>query len=156
MSHRAHRISDAVQTYDYLLYAKADWDSIKIYRKCKEYRNDWLSFEVPLLVVQRNDHLVMSLTDTWGARGKKVDWGIEPIMARLKAMDLWNSHNVADEFFKNEEKHKKSKERDFRNNVESFLYDFKSQFQKATGDINTSSMSKFDKRRIGDKKLWQS
>lgn len=156
MSFRARRITKALQTYDYELYAKQDNEVIRVYRKCKELRIEHIDVNTPMLNMVRNDHLVMSLTDTWGTRGKPVDWGIEPIMARIKALDLWNSDNLSSKFFTDEEKEEESKMRDFRNSTESFLYDFKSQFARATNDVNTSSLSKFDKRRNGDKKLWQS
>lgn len=142
MSHRAKRITNAIQTHDRELYAKHDGKAIRIYRKCKELRREMLKADVSVWNVVRNDHLVMSITDTWGVTGKPVDWGIEPIMARLRALDLWNESNLADKFFKDEEKLEKSKDREFKNTVESFLYDFKSQFQAATKDINTANMSK--------------
>ena len=108
MSHTARRITDEIQRYDYKLYAKKDNDGvIRIYRKCKEYRSEQLTRDVSVLNLINNDHLVMSLTDTWGFRGKPVDWGVLPIMARLRAMDLWNSENLSSEFFKNEEKDEK-------------------------------------------------
>lgn len=156
MVNRARRITAAVQTHDPLLYAKDDGKAIRIYRKQKEWRRESLNNYTPIWTFVRNDHLVMSLTDTWGVTGKPVDWGIEPVLARIKALDLWGNDNLANQFFVEEEKHEKSKERDFKNNVESFLYDFRSTFAKGTNDINTSLLSKIDKRRIGDKKLWQS
>lgn len=142
MAHRAKRITDAIQALDYELYAKDDGVAIRIYRKCKELRSEALTPDVQVLNVVRNDHLVMSLTDTWGVKGKRVDWGIEPILARIKALDLWNSNNMATEFFAQEEQDAKSKERKLRNSTEDFLYDFKDQFAKATNDINTSGFSK--------------
>lgn len=143
MSHRADRITDAVQGYDHKLYAKRDDDGvIRIYRKCKELQKVQVTFELAVWNVIRNDYLVMSLTDTWGRKGKPVDWGVLPIMERLRAMDLWNSENLATEFMKNEEKDEKSRERAMRNSTESFLYDFRDQFKKATSDINTSNLSK--------------
>lgn len=151
---RARKITKELQKYDRLLYAKDDGKAIRIFRVGKEFREEKFN-NTSFLNLVRNDHLVMSLTDTWGVRGHRVDWGIEPIMARIKALDLWNSDNLSEEFFKNEEIEEKSKERQMRNNIESFLYEFKSQFAKATDGINTSTLDKLDKRRLGDKK-WQS
>jgi hypothetical protein len=145
MSHRARRITKAISDYDYDLYAKDDHGTIRIYRKCKELHKEKLTYDLDVLNIVRNDYLVMSLTDTWGVRGKAVDWGIEPILARIKALDLWNSDNLSSEFFKQEEKDELARGKAFRNNVESFLYDFKAGFAKATNDINTSNMSKLNK-----------
>jgi hypothetical protein len=152
MSHQARRITNEIQRYDYKLYAKKDNDGvIRIYRESKELRPEKLTGEIQVLNVVRNDHLVMSLTDTWGTRGKSVDWGVLPIMARLRAMDLWNSNNLATEVFKNEELDEKARGKALRNTVEDFLYDFKGQFARSTNDINTSSLSKraFNKRIEG-------
>ena len=143
MSYRAEVITRAVRGYDSKLYAKMDDDKvIRIYRKCKEFRQEWLSEGVPFLNVVRNDHLVMSLTDTWGRNGKSVEWGVLPIMARLEAMDLWKNENFATEFFKNEEADEKRRERKMKNSTEDFLYEFRDAFKNATNDINTSSLSK--------------
>lgn len=147
--HRARKITNAIQSYDAELYAKDDGRAIRIYRKGKEYRQEQLTFQTSILNLVRNDHLVMSLTDTWGISGKRVDWGIEPIMARIRALDLWQNQNMANQFFEQEEKFEKSKEREFRNNVESFLYDFKSTFAKSMNDVNTSNLSKKINKRIG-------
>jgi hypothetical protein len=156
MSNRAKRITKAIKSIDAKLYAKHDGKCIRIFRESYEYRRELLNVNMHFWNIVRNDHLVMSLTDNWGVNGKPVDWGILPIMARLKALDLWNSDNLINQLWVDHEKHEKSKERSFRNNVESFLGDFRSTFAKATNDINTSSLAKTDKRRIGDKKLWQS
>jgi len=142
MAHRARRITDAIQTHDALLYAKDDKGVIRIYRKCKEYQPEQLTPGIAILNVIRNDHLVMSLTDTWGVRGTKADWGIEPIMARLRALDLWNSWNLAEQFFKDEEIDAKARARKMKNSTEDFLYDFKRSFQKSTNDIVVSNLSK--------------
>lgn len=156
MSYRARRITSAIKPIDAKLYAHHDGKCIRIFRESYEYRREALNSYIGFWNVVRNDHLVMSLTDNWGVNGKPVDWGILPICARLKALDLWNNDNLINKIFIDEEKDKISREKNFRNNVESFLGDFRSQFAKATNDINTSSLSKIDKRRIGDKKLWQS
>lgn len=143
MSWATKRITDEISRYDYKLYAKKDNDgTIRIYRQCKEYRPELLAHGVAVLNVIRNDHLVMSLTDTWGVRGKPVEWGILPILARLRAMDLWNSDNLMTAFIKNEEVDEKRREKKMKNTTEDFLYEFRDSFKKATNDINTSQLSK--------------
>lgn len=97
---------------------------------------------------------IMALTHDWTADGRSVEWGIEVILARLKAMDLWrDNRTMVDELLESYEKNKASERRAFRNNVEAFLYDFRRDFAKATNDINTSCLAKTDKRRMGDKRL---
>jgi hypothetical protein len=87
-------------------------------------------------------HFVFSLTDTWTADGKPVPWGIDVVVNRLKAHDLWRDEDFVEKFFQSEEKREEGERRNFRNNVESFLYDFRRQFARATDGINTSSLEK--------------
>lgn len=93
---------------------------------------------------------VMDLTDNWNIGGTPVEWGIEPILARLKAIDIASNPTLFEDMMKGYEKLAESKERDFTNNVESFLLDFRRQFAKTFNDINTSTMEKIDKRRLYD------
>jgi len=152
---RADRITTEVRKYDSKLYAKKEDGVIHIYRKCKELRKEWLADGVPVLNVVENPYRVMSLTDTGNIRGKSVDWGIDPILAKLRAMDLWNSGIGVEHFKEEHEKAEKSKERDFANSTEAFLYDMKSAFAKSVSDVNTSNLTKIDKRREGDKRIWR-
>lgn len=94
---------------------------------------------------------IFSLTDNWGLRGKPVPWGIEPILARLKAIDLWNQGtSTVDAILAEQEKYAASKDRERKNTLESFLYDIRRDFAKATNDINTSLMDKRKGRFYGD------
>ena len=87
-------------------------------------------------------HFIMALTDTWQPTGTPVPWGSEPILNRLRAMDLWRDDTFVERYIADCEKLEKSRERGMRNSIESFLYDFRSQFQKATDSINTSTLNK--------------
>ncbi len=91
-------------------------------------------------------NLLMSLTDTWTASGKPVSWGIEVVLNRIKAHDLWRDDTFVERWIKDQDKIEQGREKDFRNNVESFLYDFRSQFHKATNEINTSNLNKVSNR----------
>jgi len=92
-------------------------------------------------------HYVFSLTDNWTLTGKPVEWGSEPILARLKAMDLWNSGVGLEEMFEHNDKVELSKERARKNNIESFLLDFRRQFAKTFDGVNTANLKKIDKRK---------
>lgn len=61
-------------------------------------------------------------------------------------MDLWRDDTFVEKLIAQTEKNKESRDRDRRNSVESFLYEFKSQFQKATNDINTSTLEKVTRK----------
>jgi hypothetical protein len=98
------------------------------------------------------DRHVCSLTHNWSPNGEPVDWGIEPIKARIKAIDLCadGGHEFWREILKSYERQEESKERDRKNTIESNLYELHSEFKKAFKDVNTGSMAKLDKRRMKD------
>lgn len=147
---RVERLTRELQKHDRELYANWIPDKcIAIYRKSKSYEapqrlddGSWLR------VCRFAPHFVFALTDTWTMNGERVDWGIEPVMARIRAMDLWN-RDVAGDLIHQYKKDDESAERDGRNNIESFLYEFRGQFAKSFKDVNTSNLNKIDnaKRR---------
>lgn len=93
-------------------------------------------------------YYVMALTDTWGANGNPVEWGVEPILQRLKMIDCWSSQSfVSDEMEKQNDKADRSKERDLMNRTEAAAYEMHSSFKKTFSDVNTANMNKIDLRR---------
>ena len=135
MDSRTRAVHATVKAYDRELMAQRESNgAIHIYRKQP-------GSAAPLF-------FVMALTDNWSAAGKPAPWGLEVIHARLRAMDLWKSETEVDRIQNERVKGAESHQRSFRNNVESFLYDFRKSFAKATDGINTSSLSKFDKRAL--------
>lgn len=130
---RERQITKAVQAHDRMLFCKKDNGILHIFRK--DY---W-----PKL-----PNHICSLTHNWQITGRPVDWGLEPIVNRLKAHDMWNRTDYMDELLRGYERDKESQERDMRNTIESFLLDFRGQFAKATNDVNTSTLEKTDKRRL--------
>lgn len=147
---RLQRINKAIREYDRDLFAKEETGSIAIYRKCKEWRSYNLGDGTFISELIVNPWRVISLTENWSVNSKRVEWGIDVIINRLKACDLWNNGMTFEDFKELDEKYEKSRDTDRRNTIESFLYEFRSGFAKSTNDINTSSLSKFDKRRIQD------
>ncbi len=126
---RADVISKAVGNYDACLYAQEMPDGrIDIYRKNRE------NVSPP--------HFIFSLTDTWHPSGRKVDWGVEPVLHRIRAHDLWRDDNFVKETVAELEKQPEKDLKEFRNNTESFLYDFRKQFSRTFNDVNTASMDK--------------
>ncbi len=115
--------------YDSELYAQeSKAGRIDIYRRSKH--ND------------SPPHFLFALTDDWTAKGTPVPWGIEPLLNRIKAMDLWRDDTFVERWIKNHEKEVESQDRARRNSIESFLYDFRRQFARATNDVNTSTLEK--------------
>lgn len=87
-------------------------------------------------------HFIFSLTEDWSPQGRPVPWGIDVVLNRIRAHDLWRDDSFIENYIKECEKMSESKERARRNDVESFLYDYRRQFAKATSDINTGTMEK--------------
>lgn len=144
---RAERVTEAVRYHDYKLFCARNAEGkLCIYRKGHSLESYQLGENTSLTFVRPTSDLVCALTHNWQVTGYSVDWGIEPIMARLRDMDLWN-RDLASEIIAKEEKAIESRERDRMNHTESFLYDFHSQFKKTFSDINTSNLSKKPKRK---------
>lgn len=130
MSYHAYRLTQALKDHDSALLArKGDDGKIHVYRKG-----------------ERQLHHVFSLTENWTTNSRPVEWGLEPIIQRLKAIDTWN-HDVASRVIGEEVKADLGRQTDRRNTYESFLLDFRKQFAKATNGINTGTLNKSDKRR---------
>lgn len=148
---RAERITAEIQSQDRLLYCERDREGkLCIYRKSTRLEDYRLNDGSLLRFARPAPHFVFALTHDWKTTGEPKDWGIEPIKARLKAIDLWQ-RDLAEEIIQQEEKHLESVARDRRNSTESFLLDFRKQFAKTFDGINTSNMAKKDRRRFMDK-----
>lgn len=90
----------------------------------------------------QTSHFIMALTDTWTPTGVPVPWGIEVVINRIKACDLWRNDRFVEDWIKEHEKIEESNGRSLRNSIESFFYDFRRQFAKATNEVNTSTLNK--------------
>lgn len=97
-------------------------------------------------------YFIFALTDDWTAKGKPRDWGIEVVMNRIRAIDLWKNETVVDRLMKDYTKQAESDDRAMRNSMESFLYEFRRDFAKATNHINTANLGKLDNRRIKEQR----
>ncbi len=92
-------------------------------------------------------NLVFALTDTWTKQGKPRNWGIEPVIQRVKEHRFERHEEQLRELEASYAKAKEASAKDLSNTSEAFLRDFRSQYAKATNDINTSTLEKVDLRR---------
>jgi hypothetical protein len=139
---RVERISSAVQSHDWKLYCAKDIaGKLCIFRKSQRVETFYLDDTTVIHSVRPAPHFVMALTHNWKANGIPVDWGLEPILARVKSLDLWNRDIVSD-LEVQEEKHLESCERDRKNKTEDFLHEFRSDFKRTFSDVNTSTLDK--------------
>lgn len=91
-------------------------------------------------------HYIFSLTEDWSLHGRPVEWGVDVVVNRIKAHDLWRDDQFVENWIKQHEADQESERRTFRNSVESFLYDFRRQFAKATNEVNTSCLKKIHRK----------
>lgn len=142
MDSRVRRITSELKKYDPMLYAERDnRGCIHIYRQ--SFRWDQYSLEDYLLLCQMpQPHLVTSLTDNWSASGKPVEWGLEPLMRKVRMSDLWHDDTQADKLIDQYEKADESKRRKFKNDAEGFFSDNHKHFQRTLGDINTANFKR--------------
>jgi SOS response regulatory protein OraA/RecX len=129
MDTRVKSLTRALKAYDYKLFAQRRRDGVICVMRDSELRLSCPNF-------------IMALTNNWTVEGRPVEWGIEVVINRLKAHDLWNNDTFVTNWLKEEEKETESRDKARRNSIESFLYDFRSQFAKATNDINTGNFDK--------------
>lgn len=139
------RLERHVRRYDKSLCVLPCGNTVGIYAKGKTFvRYSYNGLD--LFYSQPKYDLVFALTDNWSMSGQPIRWGSEVVLARLKAIDQWNNNPIKD-MEEAREKAEDSHWRDFSNNTEAFLKDFRRQFAKATTDINTSTLEKIDRRR---------
>lgn len=151
MIERARRITRILQNeYDGALFAKYRYGRIDILRKQFKY----IPYDVDgstLLAPVKDDWFVMSLTDNWSMDGRSVEWGIEPILARLRSIDL-HKRDLADEVIRQKEKDLESKDRSLDNKLEAFWKDNRRLWAKNFERVNRSNLVKKDRRYVDDTK----
>ncbi len=62
-------------------------------------------------------HFVFALTDNWTVSGVPVEWGIEVVIQRLKAIDLWNNGTTLEDLEKQHEEKAERGKRHLRNDT---------------------------------------
>lgn len=147
---REREINRIIQRYDRDLVAQRDFKgTMCVWRKANRYES--FEFDGKKYLFARPDlKLVFALTDNWSQSGRPVDWGLEPILNRLKSIDVWRDPEFAERLIAEYEKDAQSKKRDLHNTVESFLIDYRREFARTFGDVNTANLAKTDKRRLKD------
>lgn len=148
----AQKYTVALRKHDENLFARKEPDGIiKVYEKSYHYETydvdgDTVHFLVP------SPKFVMAVTDNWSVRGKPVEWGLLPLIQKIKSIDWHNAQAELHRIEEENEKLKKSKERDFANKAESFAYDFRDSFKKTFSDYNVASLKKKYRRKNGNRK----
>lgn len=150
MNWRDKRITDVIKSHDPMLFVQTNHFGTKQILR-KNYR--FIKYDLDdgsTLLNQVPDHqYIMALTEDWTPKTPNVDWGLLPILKRLREIDGWNSESVKDnDLVKMQEQIDKQKDKALDNKIESFAYEWRDSFKKGFSDINTSNMNKIDKRKL--------
>lgn len=105
-----------------------------------------------VLVKMPNHHYIMSLTEDWTGKTRPVDWGLEPIIKRIKEIDDWGSESSFERLLKENAKRDEIKSKRFASLTEDAVKEWRKDFKKHTSDILTHSVEKKDPRQKGDRK----
>jgi hypothetical protein len=94
-----------------------------------------------------NPHFILSLTEDWTLKSPGVDWGIEPVLWKLKEWDGWRDDTQLDQMRRERERAEENQKRAKQNEFRAIAADLRRDFAKATDEVNTSTMEKVDRRR---------
>lgn len=132
---RIERITSEVRNYDRELYCAMNSEGKPcIYRKSKRTEVFDLGDGNVLLNVRPAPYYIFALTHDWKPTGEVVDWGLVPIIQRLREIDGWK-RDLMQEFEKNEEKANESQDRKRKNQMEDFSYVLRDHVKKETKDV---------------------
>lgn len=127
---RASRLTEVVRTYDRALYVVKSGEMLQLWRR--EYPVDKNGIPTSS---RPEEHFILALTHDWTLKGKPVDWGIEPLMNRIKDMDAWRDDTYYEKIMEDRELQSKLKKRRFKNNLKALAYDSRRDIAKASDDI---------------------
>lgn len=137
-----------MSNYDRELFAKRNREGILvIYRNKKRMLLSYDTGSQHVYELKNSPEYVFALTSNWATTGQRRFWGGEPVLKKLKEIDL--AHR-ADLFLEMEAKEKaleESKERDLKNSNEAWLSDNHGHFKKAFSGIRTANFDKSEKKR---------
>lgn len=123
---------------------------------CQKKRR-WDAFEIDGVVIQYAfDDLtpVFGLTKNWSAFGEAVEWGYEPVFAKLNEISLDRRDELRRELEKERERLSESKAKDRMNKFEGIADETRAIYKEVFKDINTSQMDKkLDPRRKYERKI---
>jgi len=142
MDSRVRFINKVIKGHDSELFAKRVAERIIVYRNAYRWGKPYKIDTGFLRSLEFTPQFVLALTDDWQFNGKPRDWGWEPIRKRLKDMDWWENEQFLEELEAEEKAIEESKNKDVKNNIESFMYDQHSSIKKSWSDVNTANMTK--------------
>lgn len=134
MEYRELVLNRNLKTHDPKLFAKRMNGKMYVFRHSA--KAEVFEFEGKKITAFRDTpHLVLALTDTWTDLGTPVDWGIEPLMSRIKEIDLWRDDSMLESMNRKRERKEELKRRSMKHEFEAIASEWRSSFARATNDI---------------------
>ena len=142
------RLTGVVKRHDPKLFVnKDDFGRMNVWRESYELRPYFVN-NATVYCLESAPHYIMSLTHDWQMTGKPCEWGVDPLLNRLRAMDTWSATSFVNAEMEDvNAKIDQSKQRDMNNKLEAAAYESHAVFKKTFSDVNVASMNKIDKRR---------
>lgn len=145
---RATELTRHLKRYDRELYCSKNREGkLCVYRNSTRWETFNLRDGSVLRVARPTPFFILALTHNWSIHGLATDWGSIPLLDKIKTIDGWH-RDISEDLIDQYEREEKDRERDTRNNIESFLYDFRGQFKKTFSDTNVSNLKKVDSRNL--------
>lgn len=153
LSRRLQRIQNEVKKYDKSLFVYENRFGIALIMRQADRLEASDYNQIEPEVASLHPQIIFALTDDWKATGHPVEWGLEPIMRRLRWMDLWNDPEILERVQKNNETCERDEERQKHNTIRAMVADMRTDLNKAFKDYNTRYMPDYDRRRMKDGSL---
>lgn len=150
MTWRTHRVTTLVKRYDPKLYAfEASNGMLQILREADRLAaSDYFQHEPG--DSRPFPQFILALTDDWSLQGNPVEWGLEPIAAKIREMDSWHREDFYRRMVKHRERVQEMKDKARRNKFRDIATEMRREFAKTCNDINTATLEKVDNRRKKD------
>lgn len=150
ISGRVGVITSYLKRYDKDLYADRTRDGrINIFRKYRSY-DYYRMGETNLYVSTIRPQFVCGLTLDWSETGTPVEWGIEPILTKIKRMDQWRE-NILKQIHDRNDQIDRDNKRQKTNEIRARAADCRKEFARATNEYTIGSATvdkeKHKKRR---------
>lgn len=131
------RINQELTKYDKRLYAvRSHTGLVQVFREGERADSTDIDLSsVDSFILRPHPQLILSLTDTWTANGRPVEWGIEPICKKIREMDSWRDDSHYERMLDLRERDKKDKDRSNLNEFRAVAADMRRDFARATNDI---------------------
>jgi hypothetical protein len=142
MDARVRTLTKYAKEYDGDLFFKRDSNGvIHLFRNKRRLKHFTYQTQAYSYTVDDEQH-IFSLTIDWKPESRGVEWGIDPVMRKITAMDNWRDDRGYDEFCKRRDAANLAKRKQFKEHIRAGAEDMRSAFAKATNDITIRAGNK--------------